>query len=506
MQVRRVLLAACAALALAGPAMADTKPAAPLPQNQSAFEASLAEAGADLQKGDIAHGREVLERAWRSPAFDKAAPEMRHTVLMAVAGLAIETKDWKTAQAAIVPASEMPMAEFADWRTRLEVAAYQHDSEDAVHALTVMIKRFPEALRDLPDETVDYWSRQARKLPDGQAKQFALIEALFFMGWKPQDRFTDLSDMHMTYALGLIQRGRIPEARTQARMTTRPEAIIMMRADKRYDPMQEHLKPKIGPQDRQADLVPLLAKYPDRLSGPVAQAEVLLDLHKPKDALAVIDAAIAKANAAPDAFIDQDEKLGWALDVRNRVLNALGRRDEALEALAAGARMPEHGQANVNQTLNLAIRQLQNAQPKAALATANTVRLDRMSPYGRAVALQARSCAQAALGQRDEALAGLKDLRAIGDEAKGNTLEVLLCLNDLDGAAALVIERLKSEELRSQTLLYLQKGPAPDFPTPYLTEQEARMDALRRRPDVIAAVEPVGRIETYRPEDLWPTP
>lgn len=506
--MRRWLMVAGAAALLAGPALADTRPKAPAPVAQDAFDLSIQEAGADLDKGDRAHAREVLERAWRSPAFAKAAPEMQHAVLLMIGGLASETKDWAGAKAALVPASEMAAANAIDWQARLEVAGYAQDKEDAVHALTVLAQRFPTALAEVSDDAISYWHDTARLLPDGAAKQFALADALFKAKWAPQDPFADLSSLRMTYVLGLIQHDRLDEARVVAKAVTDPENRIMMRADKRYDPLgdRQALSPKAGALARQAEVEALLPKNADRLSGQIAKAEVLLALHRPKDALATIEAALARASAAPDAFIDQASKLGWAYNVRNFALEAVGRRDDAVEALAAGARTPERGRPNVNQTLNLAIAQVRNAQPKAALATVGSVRLDLMSPYGRAVALQARVCAQAALNQRDEASAGLKDLRAIGDEAKNNTLAALLCLGDLDSAAVLLIERLRSETQRGHTLLLLQPGPPPDFPSAYDLDREAKLETLRKRPDVLAAVEPVGRIERYRPEDLWPTP
>ncbi|WP_454714323.1 hypothetical protein [Caulobacter segnis] len=510
--MRRLLLAAAAVIALSGPlsggAVADTRPAAPVITSQDDFMTTLAEGSAALEAGDRVQARQVLERAWRSPAFAEAKPEIRYAMLLILANLASEARDWPAAKAAIAAASEMPIAEGIAWVARLEVASYGRDSEDAVHALTQLAKRFPTALTDLADEGVFQTLYKAWRLPDGEAKRLALTDALFKAGWTPQDPFTDLSDTRMGYVRGLIRDGRLDEAKAQAGRITLAEALLVMRADKRFDALgpRDKASLKAGALARLAEVEALLPKHADRMSGQIAKAEALMELHRAKEALVVIDAAIAHATATPDALIDYEAKLGWAHNVRNAALEGLGRREEAQAALEIGARVPEHGQQNVNQTLNLAITQVSNAQPKGALATVATVRLDRMSPYGRAVALQAKACAHAALNDRDAALAAVKDLRAIGDEAKGNTLDALLCLGDLEGAAALVIERLAAEDLRGPTLLMLQDTPPPDFPTAYGTDRRAKLATLRQRPDVVAAVERVGRIEHYRPEDLWPTP
>lgn len=511
-RLRRLLLAAAAAMAVSGPlsgsALADTRPTAPVITSQDAFMTTLAEGNAALEAGDHAQARQVFERAWRSPAFAEARPEIRYAVLLIVSDLASEARDWPAAKAAMAPASEMPIAESIAWVARLEIASYGRDPDDAVYALTQLAKRFPAALTDLTDEAVFQTLYKAWRLPDGEARRFALADALFKADWTPQDPFTDLGDTRMAYVRGLIHNGRLDEAKAQARRITLADALLIMRADKRFDALgpRDKASIKAGSLARLAEVEALLPQHADRMGGQVAKAEALLELHRAQEALTLIDTAIARATATPDAFVDDDEKLAWAHNVRNTALEALGRREEAQSALEIGARVPEHGQQNVSQTLNLAITQVSNAQPKNALTTVATVRLDRMSPYGRAVALQAKACAHAALNDRDAALAALKDLRAIGDEAKGNTLDALLCLGDLDSAAALVIERLVAEDLRSPTLAMLQDLPPPDFPTAYGTDRRAKLATLRQRPDVVAAVERVGRIEHYRPEDLWPTP
>ncbi len=72
----------------------------------------------------------------------------------------------------------------------------------------------------------------------------------------------------------------------------------------------------------------------------------------------------------------------------------------------------------------------------------------------------------------------------------------LLCIGDIDGAAAADISRLGDPEHRDTALLALQIYEPPPV---VLSEQEAEIErrkaAIRERPDVRAAVDAVGRIE-----------
>lgn len=509
--LRRLLLAGTAVLILAGgsPGLADTRPAATVATSEESLLLAAAEAQADVERGDLKHAREVLEKAWKRKDFAAASPALRRGVLLMIAGLATQDEDWPTAKAAITPASEMAEAEAIDWTLRAEVAARSRDSQDAVLSLTRLAERFPKALADIEDATLYQWRGRARGLPDGEAKVFALTDALMRAGWTPKDPFVDLSMVRREYAQGLIARDRIAEAQTNAALITDADSLIIMRADKRFDRIggaarPERFSPKAGSVARLKAVEALAAGNPSLLSGHTAKATALIALNRAEEALAVADAAVARATQEPTAFTDLNQALPWAHNVRDTALRWLGRNDEAIEALAIGARVPEHGQANVSQTLNLADAQLDNGQAKAALATVSTVRLDLMSPYGRGVGLRVQACAYALLGDNAAADKAVGAVKALGLEGKTNLSEALMCRDDLDGAAALMIERLADPLERSAALLALQDGPPPPHPRASDLARAKRMAALRVRPDILAAVAPIGRIETYSAEDLWP--
>jgi hypothetical protein len=73
----------------------------------------------------------------------------------------------------------------------------------------------------------------------------------------------------------------------------------------------------------------------------------------------------------------------------------------------------------------------------------------------------------------------------------------LLCLNDLDGLAELMIRRLNDPVARPEALKSLQAGPANAFDEqPFMRTIREREATLRAREDVLQAVDAVGRIET----------
>jgi hypothetical protein len=506
--LRRLVLAVAAAAFLSGPAAADTRPKAPAPAGaEEAFYLTLGEAGAALSNEDIDHGRALLLQAWRSPGFAAAPAQVRHDLLLAINELSLQAKAWPDAQAAARALTEAPGATGDDWRARSRSSARAGDKADAIASLATVAERFPKSLSDLSDETIYYWLNEARRQPEGEAVNFRLADAVFKGAWTPKDPFIDLSDIRRAYVLGLLSRGRQADAEREAARITDGGALMSIRADKRFDALKgsgsQRFSIKAAARARLDAVDALLKTHPQFLAGPNAKAEILIALNRADEALAVIDAALAKTATGADAFEDQAEKLAWAHNTRQIALNRLGRRDEALDALAAGARVPDNGRPNVSQTLNLAVAQVQAGQAKAALTTVASVRLDLMSPYGRAVMLKAKTCAAAALGDAPLAQAARRELEALGDASRGASLDALLCTGDLDAAAKLMIARLADPANREPVLLELQITPPARYPTAYGTTREARVEQLRQRPDVLAALEPVGRIVRYAPEDLW---
>lgn len=118
------------------------------------------------------------------------------------------------------------------------------------------------------------------------------------------------------------------------------------------------------------------------------------------------------------------------------------------------------------------------------------------SPYGDMWIADVRACAAAQLGDATLQETSMAFLREHADDNIAAVTHASLCVNDLDGAAALYIRRLADPEQRSGALLALQRYRLPPGSSlPFNIVLLERLEQVRARPDVQAAIEAVGRIE-----------
>jgi hypothetical protein len=98
------------------------------------------------------------------------------------------------------------------------------------------------------------------------------------------------------------------------------------------------------------------------------------------------------------------------------------------------------------------------------------------------------------LGKHDEAETVLAYMRQNQKDAPDTWQIALLDFGDVDGAAALFIQRLRDPKRRTEALWSAQSFlPTPSLPADEETGE--RWLAMLNRPDVTAAIEEVGRRE-----------
>ena len=226
--LRRLFLAAWVLLVLAVPPLAQADIRSPsavtvAAKADDALVLAIQEAKADIDNTDLKHAMQVLKTVRKRQDFEAAASPLRHGVILMIAGLAADAEDWPAATEAIVVASEMPDAVAVDWTLRLDIAGPTDAPEEALRSLTVLAQRFPTEFDALSDGKLYYWRHRARSLPDGQARLFALTDAMERAGLAPDDVFTDLSALWSEYALGLLSNGRLAEAQAVAGRITDPD-------------------------------------------------------------------------------------------------------------------------------------------------------------------------------------------------------------------------------------------------------------------------------------------
>lgn len=501
----RIFVSAFLALALFGaPAAARVPYASPaVPASAEAALLQVAEAMQLLENDRGQEAHDMLERVVASPAFIDLDANQQAAVRYLYGALAISYGDPQAGLEALRKVTEWPHADGEMWRTRLLAAGVADDQAEAAETLTHIARRFPEVLAELEDERLFtlIW-RTASLDPKGEA-QFQLLDALYDAGWSPQSPFHNPSGLWVTLAQHLIVRENLDKA---GRVLSRPLAapdVAMVRTDRTFDPV---VQPRLGEFDvlaagerKLARLREAAAENPRALKGVNAIATALLELGRYGEALELLDDAIARSTqltgkAAP--FDDLDD-LNWTYNHRAQALEGLGRHDESVEALRRGARRPEHGQLNVSQAINLAQHLTLLGRPQEALdAVADVTRRD-VSGYGWLASQLARVCAYAQLGETGKARAALDDIMANREDSMAIAQEALFCAGDDARAAELLVSRLDDPLQRSEALEYLQDYQPDPFQTEVERGLEARLLAVRARPEVQAAIARVGRIERH---------
>ncbi|EVT71005.1 hypothetical protein X548_00550 [Stenotrophomonas maltophilia 5BA-I-2] len=362
----------------------------------------------------------------------------------------------------------------------------------ALEHLTQALARADSPLA-IDHHTVSYLQYHLREQP---AQRMALLQALFDNGWKiagtePTGLWLDLATLQADNGRG----DAIPA--TLARIDT-PAELIRLRSDKRFDRHVDRHDARFDPvKAAQAHLDTL--RVSGLLDGDhdarlVDFSSTLLMLDRNEEVLALTDdlAEAVAQGQAPSAA--KAEWLAWLLNSRVAALRRLGRTDEVLETAKLAARIGTLGPDGLEHQMNVAF--VLSSLGKTQEAGAAMATLSDLSGYGQAaqalvhfVAARQRGDATAASAARAVIVAQRKDARLFHRE-------MLLEEGDLDAAAGVLIEQLRSPLERSDALASLQDMRVyPSLPG------DVRIDAawreLKQRADVQAEVSRVGRIERY---------
>jgi hypothetical protein len=366
-------------------------------------------------------------------------------------------------------------------------------------AFDVLAATVPEAMRMLETEHVQRLLRTARELDDTGERQLAFYETLRQIGYAPQPPHTD-EFLRMGHARLLLERGRLEEARDLLAAVLDVDLLATMRIERLFDPLREdpefeaRLDLRVAVERDIERARATVEAQPDLLEAVLKLTRGLSTALRAEEALAIVEAALGQLQSDAQAFRDADDYRPWILNEKGYLLYRLDRPEEGYETLREAAGMAERGEQNVSQVINLAnylIREGRGVEALALVAEAG-----QASPYGRAWIEAVRSCAGVLVDDetlRDEGLAYLNEHEADNPAALSRAL---LCSNDMEGAAALMVRRLADANQRTNALLALQfHPPSPSDTLSFQRLLKERFDRLREREDVRTAVDLVGRIE-----------
>lgn len=475
---------------------------------QEAWFVELRAAIAKTQRGDTKGSEADLLRLRQSPVFGTVTSGLRASIDIMLAGCEQANGEAEAAYGDMLLAGQTdPGIRTAQYWLSLSILASVTRRYDvAADAMAGSISTSPADAANLDSGLLRDTVNDTHSLKDGEQHRQVLLEALRQIDYAPRNGVDMATVQFFWFELFEIDvaQARDSDARELLKKIDIPSMIASIRADGRYrryvegNPMFTDgaaiNERYVGNRKAFADA------HPRQIGSVATQAVSLMEVGRLVDALALLDDALGKVNAAAGqtAFDDQKDNLRWALDYRNRVLWRMGRWDEAITTQTkARDNAAASGGDVVSQKINLADLLYLRGRARDALIELNGVTNDTASDYGLMEAEQVRVCSYAQLGDRDRLKASLDTLRSHRDDAPNPLRAALACADDEAGLAAMIIARLDDPLTRNDELGALQIYLPEPHPTDFEALVSKRFEAVRDRADVRAAVAKYGFIEAY---------
>jgi hypothetical protein len=435
--------------------------------------------------------------------FGRLAANVQYQALRSAAFVGLYHGDKEAGYRYFVRAVAMPQADAQAWSEFLKVAVLLKHNADAARALVVIQQRYPESLSMMDDSVLGGAVQALETLPPTLqfSSLLALYDAHFTYKWGQEANGTWRS-----LTLRLLEHNRPNEAIEVASHINDAVVLMTMRVDRRFDTVTTatpaHFDIDAAAREQLRIVQDLSDQYPEILELKLEVVSALRHLRRYGAMLAATDELMSEIEATnyPQRLFKDTRYVDWyrwLLNFRSVALERLGRSDEAVAQLQAASRLTERGAKNVTQVLNLGELYCRLNRPKDALAAIAEV--GSMTPHGRMQLESVRFEAAVQLNdaaQIEQSLGFMNSHVADGPEF---LLSSWLITGDFDLAAKSFIVRLFDPEQRYGALRSVQDySPIPE------SDWEKRFDAQWRvfmaRPDVQAAINKVGRAESFRLE------
>ncbi len=347
---------------------------------------------------------------------------------------------------------------------------------------------------------LEFQLQQEHKRPDALRRVLAALEKA---NYKPKDVLGSADWLWLASARMAFDAGDTDHAGALVRRITSVKELIQIRLDARFsavvaaDPARFDLK--AAAERSLAEHRAVMDAHPDLIQAVHETVTDLRALGRYDEALALAQSALDRAARAPrgkPAFTDQAEKLNRITEDKGSILLEVGRVDAALAVERAAAGLGEEGGKNVSQTINLA--GFLGVADKPAEVLKVLTAFDKRLPasrYGIAWVHAERACADESLGRTFDVAAELAWLATHQADNPSARLKALLCVGDLDGAAASMTADLQDPARRDNALIILCDFDVRSHLTVRAALLASRLAAVAARPDVRAAIAKVGRTE-----------
>lgn len=378
------------------------------------------------------------------------------------------------------------------WRFRLILDLERGRLAPAVATIEAMTQGRGRALNTTP---IRWLYSLSAKLKDQHQDDLRrrLLRIMADPSFSPEEPFGTADSFRWSYAELLLADGDKAGATALVREIADPSILSELSFDPRFAPMlPAGFDLRAAVERSLASARDIMRAHPEMVE-PINQVAMRLrQLGKPQEALAVQETARA-AIARADGFTDAEDQANWWWDGLSRTYAMLGRYDEMVAAMAAGAGKKELGEINVSQVINLAEAQLRFGKAEEALKTLAVFDVPgrSMSPYGEMEMRFARGCANALAGRKDAVATDLAYLHAHDADHREALSDLLLCMGDLDGAAIALVRQLEDPERRAFTLAQLSEYDAPPVAVPP-DPIRANLARVKARPELKAAIARAG--------------
>lgn len=468
--------------------------------------AGLTAATAPAKEADKSERLQAIAQAYQANdckrTVDLAAPLVESSkaglseqeeadVLELLTGCEADLKMEEAAYAHALRATRFELSSDYVWHVRLAAEARTQRLEAAVATVEAMTQGRGAALNSIPVSWM--WRIDGDLTKTGRVDlRRRLLAVLASDAYAPDEYYEPPDSFRATYARLLVQDGEKEAARALVERITTQYAL----AHAMLDPALRGFVPttadhRVAAERSLEQYREAMARYPDRLRPLHEVASALRYLGRAEEGLKLLQSVTTRVEA-PDGFEDRGKMINWYWDEVARAHAALGHYEEAAAAFRNGARASEDGTPNVSQVINLAGMQIDYGRPEEALNTLKAFDDGRSaSPFGFMEMRLGRGCAHAAAGHAREAAADLDYMRSHEADNPGALTRMLLCLGDMDGAAASIIRRLADPDQRVDALAELSDYDDPPF-TPPADPITPKLAALKARAEVKAAIDRAG--------------
>ncbi|WP_148281772.1 tetratricopeptide repeat protein [Paraburkholderia phenoliruptrix] len=466
-------------------------------------------AWAKIRRGDHKGAEVELRALLGSPDAESVSARLRFAAYVDLAICQDANGESRSVYESLLRAGNVApdLRDFQYWQMLTAVAAATGHDYVAADALSAALLADPAKAQHVDIGLIRKILDATLEMNDGGYHRHDVQHALWQAGYRPEDE-AERAGLQAIWAELFeyeVDRGEIGQARSYLTAIVDPYQIVRLRADNRY--RQALLGDSYyGDNDlvrrRYINYLRLrAADQPRSIAAQQILAEGLEKVGEPAEALGIIDAAIKIIESAPadrPPFDDAADNLRWMLDSRARALSRLGRWGEALSTMQAAR--DEANRLNkdlASQAINLGEMFYRLGRPDDALRAVRNLNDEIVSRYGLMELGQVKVCAYAQLGDKAKARAATEALLAHSNLDPESVRSALLCVDDENRLAKVIIKRLEDPLTRNYELAADQAyAPTPNR-TPFLETMAHRFDTVLHRPDVRSALARFGVVESY---------